>query len=117
MNMEMENGGRGVEHTEDVPAKTRVEHTEDVPAGMQAEYTENVPTEAQAEPTKDIPMGTRYVASERILPKESAYTKGLKEHYLYFFRLSVLYGMIYAFCMYRNPAGITFPLLLSLIHI
>ena len=104
MNMEMENGGRGVEHTEDVPAKTRVEHTEDVPAGMQAEYTENVPTEAQAEPTKDIPMGTRYVASERILPKESAYTKGLKEHYLYFFRLSVLYGMIYAFCMYRNPA-------------
>ncbi len=114
MNMEMENGGRGVEHTEDVPAKTRVEHTEDVPAGMQAEYTENVPTEAQAEPTKDIPMGTRYVASERILPKESAYTKGLKEHYLYFFRLSVLYGMIYAFCMYRNPAGITFPLLVAL---
>lgn len=55
--------------------------------------------------------GGQYSASQGILPKESAYTKGMKRAYPYFSGISLLYGVVYTFCMYRNPAGITFPLL------
>lgn len=55
--------------------------------------------------------GGQYSASQGILPKESAYTKGMKRAYPYFLGVSLLYGVVYTFCMYRNPAGITFLLL------
>lgn len=55
--------------------------------------------------------GGQYSASQGILPKESTYTKGMKRAYPYFSGISLLYGVVYTFCMYRNPAGITFPLL------
>lgn len=55
--------------------------------------------------------GGQYSASLGILPKESAYTKGMKRAYPYFLGVSLLYGVVYTFCMYRNPAGITFLLL------
>lgn len=55
--------------------------------------------------------GRQYSASRGILPEESAYTKGMKRAYPYFMGVSLLYGVVYTFCMYRNPAGITFPLL------
>ena len=43
--------------------------------------------------------------------KESVYTREMKNKYPYFAGLSFLYGVIYTVCMYRNPAGITFPVL------
>lgn len=34
----------------------------------------------------------------------------MRENYRYFGGLSLLYGLIFAFCLYKNTAGITFPL-------
>lgn len=42
--------------------------------------------------------------------EESVFLRQMKEQYVWFFGLSCLFGVIYTFCTYRNPAGITFPL-------
>ena len=34
----------------------------------------------------------------------------MKEDFRYFGGLSLLYGLLFAFCLYKNAAGITFPL-------
>lgn len=49
--------------------------------------------------------------TEEKVPAESVYIRELKNRYPYFAGLSLLYGVIYTVCMYRNPAGITFPVL------
>ncbi len=40
---------------------------------------------------------------------ESAYTKSLKKQFPFFGIGSMLYALFYAFCLYRNASGITYP--------
>lgn len=49
----------------------------------------------------------------KIRKEETPELKYLKEHYGHFGVGSLLYGIFYAFCMYRNPAGVTFPFLVA----
>ena len=62
--------------------------------------------------------GTAFVSGYTVSPqncsRESVYVENMKNRYLHFAGLSLLYGLIYTACMYRNPAGITFPLLVLL---
>lgn len=43
--------------------------------------------------------------------KETWLVKGMRGNYGYFAGLCLLYGIIFAFCLYKNPNGITWPLL------
>lgn len=43
--------------------------------------------------------------------KESPLVGKLRRNYGYFGGLCLLYGVLFAFCLYRNPNGITYPLL------
>lgn len=40
---------------------------------------------------------------------EPPLVKKMRNHYGYFGGLSLLYGILFTFCMYRNPNGITYP--------
>lgn len=53
-------------------------------------------------------MGTDMKIAEIV--SEKPLIMKMKENYRYFGGLSLLYGLIFAFCLYRNTAGITFPL-------
>ena len=44
---------------------------------------------------------------------ETQETKRMKENYGYLARGALLYGLFYAFCMYRNGSGVTFPLFVA----
>lgn len=41
--------------------------------------------------------------------KDSVYTQKLKEHFPFFSIGSALYAFFYAFCLYKNASGITYP--------
>lgn len=41
---------------------------------------------------------------------ESVFVKKMSENYGYFGGLSILYGILFALCLYKNPNGITYPL-------
>lgn len=46
----------------------------------------------------------------RVVEKtETVETKRLQEHYNFFGPVTFLYAVFYAFCMFRNGSGITFP--------
>ncbi len=42
-------------------------------------------------------------------PAETPETRRMKENYAFLVRAALLYGIFYAFCMYRNGSGVTFP--------
>ena len=44
---------------------------------------------------------------------ETVETKRLQEHYNFFGPVTFLYAVFYAFCMFRNGSGITFPFFLA----
>ena len=44
-----------------------------------------------------------------VKPKDSIYTKRLKEHFPFFGIGSALYALFYTFCLYKNASGITYP--------
>ena len=46
-------------------------------------------------------------------PAETQETKRMKENYAFLVRAALLYGIFYAFCMYRNGSGVTFPLFVA----
>lgn len=71
--------------------------------------TENKVTENQGAVSSEPVV--RDTVSVKKVPKESSYIQEMKNRYPYFAGLSFLYGIIYTVCMYRNPAGITFPVL------
>lgn len=43
-------------------------------------------------------------------PGEPPLLRKMSENYKYFGGLSVIYGLIFTFCLYKNLHGITFPL-------
>ena len=46
----------------------------------------------------------------RVVEKtETAETKRMKEHFNFFGPVTFLYAVFYAFCMFHNGSGITFP--------
>lgn len=50
----------------------------------------------------------------RVVEKtETVETKRLQEHYNFFGPVTFLYAVFYAFCMFRNGSGITFPFFLA----
>ena len=50
----------------------------------------------------------------RVVEKtETAETKRMKEHFNFFGPVTFLYAVFYAFCMFRNGSGITFPFFLA----
>ena len=50
----------------------------------------------------------------RVVEKtETVETKRLQENYNFFGPVTFLYDVFYAFCMFRNGSGITFPFFLS----
>ncbi len=48
-------------------------------------------------------------AYQPVKEPESAYTKSLKKQFPFFGIGSMLYALFYAFCLYRNASGITYP--------
>ena len=42
--------------------------------------------------------------------KENILIMKLRENYKYFGGLSLIYGIIFTFCLYKNISGITFPI-------
>lgn len=46
-------------------------------------------------------------------PAETPETKRMKENYAFLARGALLYGIFYAFCMYKNGSGVTFPLFVA----
>ena len=47
----------------------------------------------------------------RVVEKtETAETKRMKEHFNFFGPVTFLYAVFYAFCMFHNGSGITFPI-------
>ena len=50
----------------------------------------------------------------RVVEKtETAETKRMKEHFNFFGSVTFLYAVFYAFCMFHNGSGITFPFFLA----
>ena len=50
----------------------------------------------------------------RVVEKtETAETKRMKEHFNFFGPVTFLYAVFYAFCMFHNGSGITFPFFLA----
>ena len=51
----------------------------------------------------------KVIDGAKILAKDTEETKKLKENYQFFGPATVAYALFYAFCMYKNGSGITFP--------
>lgn len=49
--------------------------------------------------------------------EERFFVKTVREKYLYFGTMSLLYGIIFTACMYKNPNGITFPVIVAVTNI
>lgn len=56
---------------------------------------------------------TGYTVMQGGPPAETQETKRMKENYAFLVRGALLYGIFYAFCMYRNSSGVTFPLFVA----
>ena len=73
-------------------------------------YDNNVPTNnlhnKNVYPNNPYPARPAATASK---PKDTIYTKKLKEHFPFFSIGSALYALFYTFCLYRNTSGITYP--------
>lgn len=41
----------------------------------------------------------------------SIYSKKMAEEYVWYFKMSIAFGLLFTFCIYRNMSGITFPVL------
>jgi len=56
---------------------------------------------------------TLYVPVQKPMPVETKETRQLKENYGRIAPAAFLYAVFYAFCMYRNGSGVTFPFFLG----
>ena len=54
-----------------------------------------------------------YRVMQGAAPADTPETKRMKENHLFFARGALLYGLFYAFCMYKNASGVTFPLFVA----
>lgn len=57
-------------------------------------------------------MQTAGDPKEKMKP-ETEYTKGMRENFRFFGMSAFLYACFYAFCMFRNPSGVTFPFFIA----
>lgn len=56
-----------------------------------------------------MPVQTPYVVSTAPVKPDTEYTKRMKENFGFFGPVTLLYAIFYAFCMYHNGSGVTFP--------
>lgn len=55
-------------------------------------------------------MTQTYQVEESIIKEEKPLIKNMRENFWFFFGSSLLYGIVFAFCLYKNMNGITFPI-------
>ena len=77
--------------------------------------SETVPA-PEAIPARQHSAGGKYEAVPEKLPQtenskapDSPLLQYMKEHFTWFGKTACLFGLIYTFCLFDNPAGITFP--------
>lgn len=70
----------------------------------------------EAIPARQHSAGSKYEAVPEKLPQtanskapDSPLLQYMKEHFTWFGKTACLFGLIYTFCLFDNPAGITFP--------
>ncbi len=91
-----------------LPGESRQER----PEGMSGTYEEAAGGENGPQRRPDL-YGTagQYEAEQRERERVRAERlKPLQTNFAYFSRLSLFFGLAYTFCLYKNPAGITYPL-------
>lgn len=77
-----------------------------------AAHTNTAPTSG-AIPDSNTAAGnmTHHGKAEEKQPEESPLTLFMKGHFSWFAGTAFLYALLYTFCLYDNPAGITFPVI------
>lgn len=63
----------------------------------------------ETENSHGMPMQSPYVVPSASSKPDTEYTKRMKENFSFFGPVTLLYAIFYAFCMYHNGSGVTFP--------
>ena len=89
-----------------------VDHSQDGGKNMDKQLvngTQALATEAANPGPSNANGAFSVVNGEKPHFRETEETKKLKENYEFFGPVTALYALFYAFCMYKNASGITFP--------
>lgn len=80
--------------------------------GVNTSNSDNMTEASQNKQTTET-MQTPYIVKKAPVKQETEYTKRMRDNFGFFGPATLLYAVLYAFCMYHNGSGVTFPFFMA----